>query len=131
MPARILIIEDNPANLELARYLLTARGHEVLGAVDGQKGVAAALVEHPDLIITDLQMPVLDGYGVLKQLREEPSMNGVPIIAVTAFSMPEDKTRVMTAGFSGYMSKPIVPEKFGQEIELFLPPGLRKQGDDG
>lgn len=121
--ARILVIEDNPANLELAQYLLEHRGHTVLVATDGKSGVSAARRERPQLIVCDLQMPVLDGYGVLEQLKGDESMAGIPIVAVTAFSMSGDEEKVRRAGFDGYFSKPIEPETFVQQIEAFLPPG--------
>lgn len=122
MSARILIIEDNAANLELLRYLLAFNGYEVLQARDGLEGVATALQQRPDLILCDLQMPGLDGYQVLARLRGQVE---AVILAVTAFSMPHDQENVMTAGFHGYFSKPIDPETFVSQIEQFLPPALR------
>ncbi|GAA0715452.1 response regulator [Dokdonella soli] len=129
MRARILIIEDNAANLELIRYLLESSGYEALVATDGLEGVALARREMPDLVLCDLQMPQLDGYGVLKQLRADPICHGLPIVAVTAFSMRGDEERVLTAGFDGYLSKPIDPEIFITQIEVFLPAGLRVRHD--
>lgn len=120
--ARILIIEDNQANLDLAQYLLEYRGHEVLPATDGAMGVAVARRERPELILCDLQMPLLDGYGVLEQLRRDAELAGTPIIAVTAFSMSGDEEKVRRAGFDGYFSKPIEPETFVSRVEAFLPP---------
>ena len=130
MAARILVIEDNAANLELARYLLTYVGYVVLEARDGVQGVATALRERPDLIICDLQMPLLDGYQVLTRLRQSPTGADVVVVAVTAFSMPNDRQKVMTAGFNGYLSKPIEPELFVAQIEAFLPAGLRAPRPD-
>lgn len=125
MAARILVIEDNAANLELVRYLLSFSGYTVLEARDGAQGVDMALRERPDLIICDLQMPLLDGYQVLARLREAPAGAATVVVAVTAFSMPNDRQKVMTAGFDGYLSKPIEPENFVAQIEAFLPAGLR------
>lgn len=124
--ARILIIEDNAANLELAQYLLEHRGHRVLLATDGELGVQAARRERPELVLCDLQMPRLDGYGVLEQMRGDPTLAGTPIVAVTAFSMPGDAQKVRDAGFDGYFSKPIEPETFVSQIEAFLPAAARK-----
>ena len=90
MGARILVIEDNPANLELARYLLAARGHEVLFAIDGATGVLLAQLEHPDLVLSDLGMPEVDGYEVVRRLRADPACAGLAIVALTAYSMPGD-----------------------------------------
>lgn len=125
MAARILVIEDNAANLELVRYLLSFSGYTVLEARDGAQGVAMALQERPDLVVCDLQMPLLDGYEVLARLRENPASAATVIVAVTAFSMPNDRQKVMTAGFDGYLSKPIEPEKFVHQIEAFLPAELQ------
>lgn len=126
MKPRIVIIEDNPANLELVKYLLEHSGYEVLVASDGAQGVSLVLQVRPDLIICDLQMPALDGYQVLAKLRQDPQVAHTPIVAVTAFSMPHDRQRVMTAGFDGYISKPIEPETFVEQIGAFLPAELRR-----
>ena len=121
MGARILLIEDNPANLELALYLLQARGHTVLCATDGAMGCQLAQAEHPDLVLSDLGMPVVDGYEVVRRLRADPACDGLAIVALTAYSMPGDHARVLSSGFDGYLSKPIDPETFGQQVEAFLP----------
>lgn len=126
MAARILVIEDNAANLELVRYLLTYSGYTVLPASDGAQGLALARQERPDLIICDLQMPELDGYQVLEQLRGDGRGAGLRIVALTAFSMPKDRDKVLTAGFDGYLSKPIEPEAFVAQIEAYLPAQLRQ-----
>ena len=125
MATRILIIEDNTANLELAEYLLKASGYATLAARDGDEGVRSARKERPDLIVCDLQMPVMDGYEVVRQLKGDPLLRPIPIIAVTALSMPGDRKSVLAAGFDGYLSKPIDPETFVRTVEGFLPPGLR------
>jgi CheY-like chemotaxis protein len=126
MAARILVIEDNAANLELVRYLLTYSGYTVLSANDGAQGLALARQGRPDLIICDLQMPELDGYEVLEQLRRDAGGAGLRIVALTAFSMPKDRDKVLTAGFDGYLSKPIEPEAFVAQIETYLPAELRR-----
>lgn len=122
MLSSILVIEDNPANLELVRFLLTYHGYTVLLARDGQEGVTVALKEKPGLILCDLQMPGFNGYEVLRELRGK--INAV-IVALTAFSMPNDRQNVLSAGFDGYMSKPIDPEKFMSEVESYLPSDQR------
>jgi two-component system, cell cycle response regulator DivK len=126
MAARILVIEDNPANLELVRYLLAYSGYTVLEARNGAQGVALARQEGPDLIICDLQLPLLDGYQVLAQLRDHADTTRSLVVAVTAFSMPNDRLKALTAGFDGYLLKPIEPENFVGQIEAFLPAGLRR-----
>lgn len=123
MAARILLVEDNPANVELVGYLLEMSGHTILIAEDGAEGLKVAREQHPDLIISDLMMPVMDGFEMLRHIREDPALNDIPVIAVTAFSMSGDRTRVMLAGFDGYLSKPVVPETFVSEVEAFLQAG--------
>jgi two-component system, cell cycle response regulator len=123
--ARILIIEDNPANLELMSYLLTAFGHTTLAATDGEQGLALARSEAPDLVVCDIQLPKLDGYEVVRQLKSNPELRAIPIVAVTAFAMVGDRDRVMQAGFDGYIAKPIVPETFVSQVETFLGPQRR------
>jgi len=118
--ARILIIEDNPANIELMSFLLGAYGHTPLSAADGPRGVAAARSERPDLIACDVNLPGMDGFAVLAALKTEPSLAGVPILAVTALAMAGDREKVLAAGFDGYVSKPIEPESFVAELEAFL-----------
>lgn len=121
MPARILIIEDNPANLELMSYLLHAFGHDILTACDGQEGLEAARRESPDLIICDVELPTIDGMEVARSLKSDSALRWIPLVAVTAFAMVGDRDRVLAAGFDGYIPKPIAPEKFIGQVELFLP----------
>ena len=121
MGARILVIEDNAANLELATYLLSAFGHTPLTAADGEQGLAAARREKPDLIVCDVQLPGMDGYEVLKRLRAEPELACIPVVAVTSFAMVGDRNRALAAGFDGYVAKPIDPETFVSELEPFFP----------
>jgi two-component system cell cycle response regulator len=118
--ARVLIIEDNPENLELMRFLLHAFHHDALIARDGEAGLALASREVPDLIISDVHMPRLDGFGVLQRLRGDPRLKQIPCIAVTALAMLGDRGKVLDAGFDGYISKPIEPEGFVAEVQGFL-----------
>ena len=122
MGVRILVIEDNPTNLELMTYLLNAFGHTTIVARDGEEGVEVALRTNPDLILCDIALPKLDGYGVARRLRVESTLNGVPLIADTASAMVGDRDKVVTSGFDGYISKPITPETFVAEVEGQLHP---------
>jgi CheY-like chemotaxis protein len=128
MPARILIAEDNEANLALVEYLLRAAGHRTVAATDGLEAVRLARQIRPDLVICDLQMPEVDGYSVLAQVREDPTLREMPVIALTAFSRRIDRTTALVAGFDGYLSKPIDPEVFIEEVEQYLKPQLRSGG---
>ena len=120
MSARILIIEDNPANLDLMTYLLKAFGHTPLTAQDGKEGVEAARQGEPDLIICDVQLPKMDGYEVARWLKSHPYLRTVPLVAVTALAMVGDRDKMLASGFDGYIAKPISPETFVGEVEKFL-----------
>ena len=120
MSARILIIEDNPTNMELMVYLLTAFGYTPLMAIDGASGVEAARETKPDLIICDVHLPKLDGYGVVGALKADPALCHIPVLAVTALAMVGDRERLLAAGFDGYIGKPIEPDTFVTELENFL-----------
>ena len=117
--ARILVVEDNPANLELITYLLEAFGHSAVPALDGENGLEAARREAPDLIICDMQMPRMDGYEMARCLKADPKLRAIPIVAVTAFAMVGDRDKVLAAGFDGYIAKPITPETFVEEVNAF------------
>ena len=120
MCARILVIEDNPANLELMGYLLRCSGHEVIVATDGQAGLELAQMEVPELIICDIQMPHMTGFEVAHRLKAHDRLRHIPLVAITAFAMVGDRERVLAEGFDGYLAKPIDPEAFVAQIETFL-----------
>jgi CheY-like chemotaxis protein len=123
--ARILVIEDNPSNMALMVYLLKAFGHMTDEAEGGEAGLAAARREPPDLVLCDLQMPGMDGFEVARQLKADPALCAVPVVAVTAYAMVGDREKVLAAGFNGYITKPISPERFVEQVETFLPPEPR------
>src|SRR5438093_2638873 len=125
MSTRILIIEDNPANLELMTYLLKSFGHVPLTAQDGEEGLATARREKPELIVCDIQLPGLDGLGVARAIKAEAALRAVPLVAVTAFAMVGDREKVLASGFDGYISKPIDPETFVSHVAAFLRPDQR------
>src|SRR4051812_2065122 len=110
MSARILIIEDKQANLDLMTYLLEAFGHSVKTAMDGEEGLAALRREAPDVVVCDINLPRIDGYEVARQIRADPALRPLPLIAVTALAMVGDREKVLAAGFDGYIAKPIAPE---------------------
>ena len=120
--ARILIIEDNPANVELMAFLLSAYGNVPVTAPDGARGIALARAGRPDLVACDVNLPGMNGYAVLAALKAEPELAGVPVLAVTALAMAGDRDKVLAAGFDGYISKPIEPDSFVAELEAFLAP---------
>lgn len=117
MHVRVLVIEDNPTNLDLMAYLLNAVGHEVVTATTAGEGIALALAAVPDLILCDIQLPDEDGFHVLKAVRYAPNLTQTTIVAVTAFAMVGDRERILGAGFDQYLPKPIEPEAFLAELE--------------
>jgi two-component system cell cycle response regulator len=119
--AHILVIEDNPANLELMVYLLRAFGHEPVEALSGEQGLDLIRAQRPDLILCDLQLPGIDGFQVARRLRGDPGLGGIPLVAVTAQAMVGDRDRVLAEGFDGYITKPILPESFPGQIAPYLP----------
>ena len=118
--ARILIIEDNPTNLELMSYLLKAFGHEVVAAMDGAEGIETVRRCIVDLIICDVQLPKLDGFGVVAHFKSQSALRSIPILAVSALAMVGDRDKILAAGFDGYLSKPIDPETFVSTVVAFL-----------
>lgn len=115
--SHILVIEDNHVNLEMITFLLKSFGHTTKTASDGAAGVKMAEVEDFDLIICDLQLPKLDGYGVVKLLKHNEALAHIPVIAVSSYAMVGDKEKAMAGGFDFYISKPIDPSSFVTEIE--------------
>jgi two-component system cell cycle response regulator len=132
MPARILIVEDDPATREAMACLLQEAGHAVTSAEDGVQGLRLAKDSRPDLVLCDLQLPSLDGYAVARALKAEPDCARIPLLAVSALAQDGDRTRVLAAGFDGYVRKPIEPASFVAEVEAFLPaqPTLLVVDDD-
>jgi two-component system, cell cycle response regulator DivK len=119
-PRRILVVEDNPLNLKLVRDVLQFAGYDVIEAHSGEEGVRAALADPPDLVLMDLQLPGIDGTETLRRLRQGPLGRDVPVVAVTALAMAEDRERASLAGFDGYVEKPISVRELPGQIEAFL-----------
>jgi len=121
MTRTLLIIEDNEQNFYLMRFLLEKNGFEVIGAENGKEGIEKALLIKPQGILLDIQLPEMDGYAVASELKKHDELRGVPIIAVTSYAMVGDRERVLAAGATGYIEKPIDPETFVSEIAQYLP----------
>ena len=117
MQRTILVIEDNEQNRYLTTFLLEQNGYKVESAADGPCGIELARNLNPDLILLDIQLPVMDGYAVARALRGIESLRNVPIIAVTSYAMVGDREKCLAAGCTGYIEKPIDPERFVAEIE--------------
>ncbi len=119
MSRSVLLIEDNHQNRYLATFLLEKRGYKVWTAADGRHGIQLAQAILPDIILLDIQLPVMDGHAVARALRAIDSLRASPIIAVTSHAMVHDRERALAAGCDGYIEKPIDPETFVDEIERF------------
>jgi len=120
MNAKILLIEDNEMNRYLATFLLEEHGFAVIHAADGPTGLELASRERFDLILLDIQLPLMDGHAVARALRANPALADVPIVAVTSYAMAGDREEAMTAGCDGYLEKPIDPETFVSDIAGYL-----------
>jgi two-component system cell cycle response regulator len=118
--ARILIIENTPANAELMRTLLAAHGHAPLVETDGAAGIDSARREHPGLVLCDLRLPGLDGYAIAAALRADPLLAGLPLVAIAALDEEGERERLLASGFDGYIANPIEPDSFVAELEVFL-----------
>jgi two-component system cell cycle response regulator DivK len=121
MNAPLLIIEDNDQNMYMMRFLLEKNGFAVIGAGNGREGIEKALRHKPLAILLDIQLPEMDGYAVAAELKKHGELEGVPIIAVTSYAMHGDRERILAAGATGYIEKPIDPETFVAEIARYLP----------
>jgi len=117
---KVLVVEDNETNMYLMRFILQKAGYEIIEAWDGAAGVESAEKENPDLILMDMQLPVLDGYGAVKKIRAAYSGKDVPIIAITSYAMVGDREKTLNAGCTAYIEKPINPETFLDEINKYL-----------
>jgi two-component system cell cycle response regulator DivK len=117
----VLVIEDNEQNLYLVRFLLEKHGLCVYEARDGRLGVTMASELVPDLILLDIQLPMLDGYAVAAEIRKDPALRDTPIIAVTSYAMVGDRERALASGATDYIEKPINPSTFTDQISKYLP----------
>ena len=121
MTKRILVVEDTEDNRRIIRDLLSSVGYELIEAADGAEGVALAQKERPDLILMDIQLPVVDGYEATRRIRAIPDLAGVPIIAVTSYALSGDETKTRAAGCNAYVAKPFSPRQLLAKIREFLP----------
>jgi two-component system cell cycle response regulator DivK len=120
----ILVVEDNERNLKLVRDVLEYGGYDVRVARTAEDGIALAVKEPPDLVLMDLQLPGIDGMEALRRLRENPRTADVPVVAVTAQAMKQDRERALEAGFNGYIEKPISVRAFPDQVRSFLSSGV-------
>ena len=117
---KILIVEDNNTNLYMMTFMLEKAGYKTVSARNGAESIKIATFEKPDLILMDMQMPIMDGYEATKQLKANDETKQIPIIALTSYAMAGDKEKTLNAGCDGYIEKPIDPEKILSEIESYF-----------
>ena len=110
--AKVLVVEDNPANLKLATFLLQSAGHAVITARDAESGLALARDEQPDLVLMDIQLPGMDGLQATALLKSDDATRDIPVIALTALAMKGDEERIRAAGCDGYIAKPLAYREF-------------------
>jgi len=118
--AKVLVVEDNPANMTLATFLLESAGHTSLRAVDAEAGIALASSEQPDLILMDIQLPGMDGLRATGILKGDAATRDIPVIALTALAMKGDEARIRAAGCNGYIAKPLSYKDFLETIAAQL-----------
>jgi len=118
--ARVLYIEDNPDNMILVKRVLEIEGYEVLSAATGREGLVKALRDRPDIIITDINLPDIDGYEITNNLKKDKATAHIPVVAMTANVMQKDRENVFGAGCDGYITKPIDVDELPEQIESFL-----------
>lgn len=128
--ARVLIIEDNQPNMDLLAYLLSAFGHQPLCAYDGVAGVELARDALPDLIVCDLHLPRLDGYGVVRALKNDPATRAIPVLAASALPVTDDGAALRAAGFDGHLPKSLEPDALMPSLEAWLAPHQRGMAPD-
>ena len=116
----ILVIEDNEQNLYLVTFILEKSGYRVIPARNGQEAIKLACQVRPALILLDIQLPLMDGYAVARELRKNPALADIPIVAVTSYAMTGDREQALAAGCPGHIEKPINPETFIKDIEGYL-----------
>ena len=120
MPEKILVVEDNEQNRILMRQILTYHGYDVLEATDGLTGLEMAHAHMPALILLDIQMPVMNGFAVIRELRNNPELRKIKAIAVTSFAMKGDREKALQAGFDEYVTKPIDTREFPELVKQVL-----------
>ena len=117
---RILIVEDTEDNRQIMRDVLSSAGYELVEAETGEDGVAMARTHRPDLILMDIQLPVLDGYEATRRIKNDPTLRHIPIIAVTSYALSGDEAKARAAGCDGYVAKPFSPRELLLKVRELL-----------
>jgi two-component system cell cycle response regulator DivK len=120
MSKRILVVEDQEDNRQILRDLLGSAGYELIEAVDGEQALVMYAKQRPDLILMDIQLPLLDGYEATRRIRTDPESKGIPIIAVTSYALAGDEAKALAAGCDGYITKPYSPRALLAKVREYL-----------
>jgi two-component system cell cycle response regulator DivK len=121
MTKHILVVEDQEDNRQILRDLLSNAGYEMTEAVNGEEALAEVARQRPDLILMDIQLPVMDGYEATRRIRINPDMKSLPIIAVTSYALAGDESKALAAGCDAYVTKPFSPRQLLAKIREYLP----------
>ena len=117
----ILVVEDQEDNRQILRDLLTSGGFDMIEAENGEDAIAAAVANRPDLILMDIQLPILDGYEATRRIKADPDLKAIPIIVVTSYALSGDEAKARAAGCDAYVTKPYSPRQLLAKIREFLP----------
>ncbi len=121
MSKRILVVEDQEDNRAILRDLLQSVGYELVEAVNGEEALSMAVTHKPDLILMDIQLPVVDGYEATRRIKAEPALRGIPVIAVTSYALSGDEEKAREAGCDDYVTKPFSPRDLLAKVQAYLP----------
>ena len=121
--AKILLVEDNEMNRDMLTRRLQRKGYDVVVALDGEEGIAKTKSENPDLILMDMRMPVLDGWEATRRLKADEATRKIPVIALTAHAMADDRQQALDAGCDDYDTKPVELRRLLRKMEAFLEGG--------
>jgi CheY-like chemotaxis protein len=127
MVKRVLVADDDPVSRGLIRDALCSLSYEVVEASNGEEALLKMVEARPDLVLLDIEMPLLNGYGVLQRMRDDPSLSNLPVAAITARALPADRERGLARGFAAYLTKPIGVAALRTEVEHLLAPGAPRR----
>jgi two-component system, cell cycle response regulator DivK len=124
MKKRILVIEDHEDNRQILRDLLNSAGFDMIEAGNGKEGVATAISQRPDLILMDIQLPIMDGYEATRRIKANADLSAIPIIVITSYALSGDEAKASAAGCDAYVTKPYSPRDLLAKIRTFLPAAI-------
>ena len=120
MSKRILVVEDQPDSRQIIRDMLAGTDYEITEAENGEEALTAIAKQRPDLILMDIQLPIMDGYTATKQIKADPALRSIPIIAVTSYALPGEEKKARAAGCEDYVTKPFSPRQLLAKIRQYL-----------